>query len=60
MHNFLHHKVESEKVFVQDEFGYVEVFEHELVWGNPHIYIWTNSGMMDTCMCHFFDLVKPG
>jgi hypothetical protein len=51
--------IESERVFVQDDHGYTEVFDHKLVWHNRHIYLWTNSAMIDNCMCHFFDLVSP-
>lgn len=52
----LRHKFNSERLFVRDDDGYVEVFDAILIWSNPDIYIWSNSCHDGDVMLHFFEL----
>jgi hypothetical protein len=52
----IRHVFNSERLFVKDDNGYVEVFDAILIWSNPDIYIWINSCHDDDIMLHFFEL----
>lgn len=55
MHNPYRHVVNSERVFVLDTEGYIEVLDTTYVWSNPQLYTWVNSSIDGDVMLHFFE-----
>lgn len=51
-----HYKADAEMFMVLDAKGYVEVFDERLLFDNPDIYTWTNTGVIDNTAIHFFDM----
>lgn len=60
MDNFVRYAAESEKLFVRDNDGYVEVSSdmEPYLFGNPDIYELENACLVDNTMCYFF-VLKP-
>lgn len=57
---FVFHQAKSERVFVRDADGIVEVDNADYVWADPITYVWVSADIRDNVMYYLFDLEGPG